>query len=41
MIRAAGLTYAFGPGRPALDGVTFEIPPGRLCGVVGANGSGK
>jgi biotin transport system ATP-binding protein len=41
MIRADGLTFAFGGGAPALDGVTFTVEPGTLCGVVGANGSGK
>lgn len=41
MIRADALTYAFGSGAPALDGVSFSVPPGTLCGVVGANGSGK
>jgi biotin transport system ATP-binding protein len=41
MIRADGLSYAFGDGAPALDAVTFSVEPGTLCGVVGANGSGK
>jgi biotin transport system ATP-binding protein len=41
MIRADGLSYAFGDGAPALDRVTFSVEPGMLCGVVGANGSGK
>jgi biotin transport system ATP-binding protein len=41
MIRADGLSFAFGPGAPALDRVTFSVEPGTLCGVVGANGSGK
>jgi ABC-type multidrug transport system ATPase subunit len=25
----------------ALDGVSFTVAPGRICGLVGANGSGK
>jgi biotin transport system ATP-binding protein len=41
MIRADGLSYAFGAGAPALDAVTFTVEPGTLCGIVGANGSGK
>lgn len=41
MIRAEGLSYAFGPGAPALDRVSFSVEPGTLCGIVGANGSGK
>lgn len=41
MIRADLLSFAFGPGAPALDRITFSVEPGTLCGVVGANGSGK
>jgi biotin transport system ATP-binding protein len=41
MIRAERLSFAFGPGAPALDVVAFAVEPGTLCGVVGANGSGK
>ena len=33
-------TYAF-TERPALDGVTLELEPGLLHGVVGMNASGK
>jgi len=28
-------------GRPAIEGVTFAIPPGQMVGVVGPNGAGK
>ena len=29
------------PGRRALDGVSFAVLPGTVCGLVGPNGSGK
>ena len=35
-----GLRKRFGPIQ-ALDGLTFEIPNGRIFGFLGANGSGK
>ena len=34
------LTAGYG-GRPVLDGVCFAVEPGRIVGVVGANGSGN
>ncbi|NIR36029.1 MAG: ABC transporter ATP-binding protein, partial [Actinobacteria bacterium] len=34
-----GLRFAYGD-IVALDGVTVEVPPGRI-GLVGANGAGK
>lgn len=34
------LTAGYG-GRPAIHGVTFAIPPGKMVGVVGPNGAGK
>jgi len=39
-IRATGLIKTFGLIR-AVDGVTFELAPGRIYGVLGPNGSGK
>ncbi len=34
------LSAAYG-GRPAVEGVSFAIPPGHMVGIVGPNGAGK
>jgi ABC-2 type transport system ATP-binding protein len=39
-IRADALVKVFGAIR-AVDGVTFDLPPGRIYGLLGPNGSGK
>jgi ABC-2 type transport system ATP-binding protein len=39
-IRAVDLVKAFGPIR-AVDGMTFDLAPGRIYGLLGPNGSGK
>ena len=39
-IRATDLVKEFGPLR-AVDGVTVELAPGRIYGILGPNGSGK
>ncbi len=39
-IRATDLVKAFGPVT-AVDGMTFELAPGRIYGLLGPNGSGK
>ncbi|WP_243077241.1 ABC transporter ATP-binding protein [Microbacterium sp. SS28] len=40
MLQLSGVTKSYG-GRPALDGVSFDVLPGRLTGFVGGNGAGK
>ena len=39
-IEVAGLRKRFG-ATPALDGMTFTVPAGRVTGFVGPNGAGK
>jgi gliding motility-associated transport system ATP-binding protein len=40
MIVADGLTKWYGP-RLAIDGISFEVNPGEVMGLLGPNGSGK
>lgn len=40
MLRATDVVYGYG-ARPVLDGVSFDVPEGSLCGLVGPNGAGK
>jgi ABC-2 type transport system ATP-binding protein len=40
VIEARGLTKSYGATR-ALDGVNFNIQPGRIVGLIGPNGAGK
>ena len=41
-IEVEGVNYSFGrDGTPALGGVSFDVPPGGMVGVIGPNGSGK
>jgi iron complex transport system ATP-binding protein len=35
------VTYSYAPPHFALNGVSFDIPEGRFCGIIGPNGSGK
>ncbi len=39
-VEARGLTVRYGR-RAALDGVSFAVPPGTVCAVLGKNGAGK
>src|SRR5262245_25931548 len=40
-IEVQGLSYTYGGGRLALDGVTFTVAASESVGVVGPNGAGK
>ncbi len=40
LLRVEGLTKRFG-GLTAVDDVSFDVPAGRIVGVIGPNGSGK
>jgi ATP-binding cassette subfamily B protein len=36
-----GVGFAYHDGVPVLEGMTLQLPPGRVLGVVGRSGSGK
>jgi energy-coupling factor transport system ATP-binding protein len=41
-LSVSGLTYRYEPGaNPAVDEVSFGVPRGQFCAVLGHNGSGK
>jgi len=40
-LEARELSFAFEPGRPVLERVSFALEAGELLGVIGPNGSGK
>ncbi|MBB1471888.1 MULTISPECIES: ABC transporter ATP-binding protein [unclassified Luteimonas] len=40
VIQARGLRKSY-RGKPALDGTSFSIAPGRIVGLIGPNGAGK
>ncbi|BDA84326.1 phosphonates import ATP-binding protein PhnC [Aureimonas sp. SA4125] len=41
MLRITGLTKTYKTGDKALKGVTFEVPPGQVVGLIGPSGAGK
>ncbi|MCV7440511.1 ATP-binding cassette domain-containing protein [Mycobacterium seoulense] len=40
-IEVVGLTKTFGGNTSALNGVSFSVPAGTVCGLLGHNGAGK
>ncbi len=41
LVRAVAVSYRYGSGAPALDGVDLEGRPGEIVTLVGPNGAGK
>jgi len=41
LLQAADVTFAYGPGKAGLHGVSVDVPSGGLVGILGPNGSGK
>ncbi|MFP4144905.1 MAG: ABC transporter transmembrane domain-containing protein [Phycisphaeraceae bacterium] len=40
-IRFEGVHFRYDDGAPVLKNLTFSIPPGKVCAIVGPSGSGK
>lgn len=40
-ISVADLSFEYEPGRPVLDGISLEVPAGKMVALAGKSGSGK
>ena len=40
-VRFEGVSFGYLPGEPVVEGIDFEIPPGKTVALVGATGAGK
>ncbi len=40
-IRFEGVGFEYMPGRPVLEGIDLDVPPGRTIALIGHTGSGK
>ena len=40
-IRLDGVSFSYVPGKPALDGITIDVPAGKRVALVGPSGAGK
>ncbi len=40
-VRFDGVSFAYNPGEPVLQEISFELAPGRVMGLIGRTGSGK
>ena len=40
-IRLEGVSFSYVPGKPALDGITIDVPAGKRVALVGPSGAGK
>jgi ABC-type multidrug transport system fused ATPase/permease subunit len=40
-LRFEGVAFEYAPGRPVLEGIDLDVPPGRTIALIGHTGSGK